>query len=169
MGTKLTIQQVLDQMSRWLTGLENKVIQLRNENSQKDEEIEELWTQIANSLGPSMMMGNESFMAMLKAFFEQKELKVQVPKPHDQEGDWKGFDTFKHEYETWLADWKVNNQGRTVTLIVGYMKGLTTQWYMINQKARELTEDPWVLTMDFWREVEMRFGDSNPNFTIQTK
>ena len=52
MGTKLNIQQVLEQIPRWLTGLENEVIQLRDENNWKDEEIKELWTQIANTLGP---------------------------------------------------------------------------------------------------------------------
>ena len=169
MRTELMIQQVLDQMSNRLTGLENEVIQLKNENNQKDEEIEELQTQITNALGPSMIMGNKSFMAMLKAFFEQKESKVHVPEPHNWEGDWEWFNTFQWECETWLTDQKVTNQGKAVTLIAGYMKGLAAQWYTINQKARELAEEPWVSTMDFWKEVEMRFGDANPNFTTRMK
>ena len=102
-----------------------------------------------------MTMGNKSFMAMFKAFFEQKESKVHVPKPHHWEGDRKGFDTFKQECKTWLADRRVTNQGKAVTLIMGYMKGLAAQWYTINQKARELAKEPWVLTTDFWKELQV--------------
>ena len=49
------------------------------------------------------------------------------------------------------------------------MKGLAAQWYTINQKARELTENPWVSKRTFWKEVEERFGDVDPNFMARTK
>ena len=84
MGTELTVQQVLDQMAGRLTGLENEVIRLRNENNRKDDQISKLRDQLA---GPSTTTGNETFMAMLKAFFETKETKVHVPELHDWEGD----------------------------------------------------------------------------------
>ena len=86
MGTKqspLTVEQVLDQMAGRLTGLENEVIWLWNENLQKDEQINELQDQLIGTAGPSTMTGTESFIAMLKAFFEQKESKVCIPEPHD--------------------------------------------------------------------------------------
>ena len=90
MGTEqspLTVEQVLDQMAGRLTKLENEVIRLRNENNRKDDQISELRDQLAGTTGPSMTMGAESFIATLKALFEQKESKVHVPEPHDWEGD----------------------------------------------------------------------------------
>ena len=131
MGTKLTVEQVLVEITNQITRLENEVIQLRNENWQNDDEIQEIKDQLINSQGPSTMMGNESFMATLKVFFEKKESKVRVPEPHNWEGDWKEFDTFKRECETWLTGQKVTDQGKAVTLT---MKGLATQWYTINQR-----------------------------------
>ena len=169
MEIESTVEQVLAEMMNQINGLDNEVIQLRNENQQKDEEICEIKDQLVNTSGPSMMTGNELFMATLKAFFEQKELKVQIPEPHNWEGDWKGLNTFKRECETWLADQKVTDQGKAVTLIVGYMKGLAAQWYMINQKARELAKEPRISMSDSWKEVKRRFRDSDPNFTAWTR
>ena len=40
---------------------------------------------------------------------------------------------------------------------------------MINDKARELADDPWKTMGQFWGEVKQRFGDSDPNFTTHTK
>ena len=165
MGTSLTVEQVLEQMARRLTRLENEVIQLRDENHRKDEQIEELKSQIGATADPSTTTGNATFMATLKAFFEQKELKVGIPEPHNWEGDRKGFKTFKRECKTWLNDQKVNDNTKAVTLITGHLKGVATQWYTINQKARELTEDPWITRRMFWKEVEERFGDADPSFT----
>ena len=111
------------------------------------------------------MTGNELFMATLKAFFEQKESKVRIHELHDWEGDQKGFETFKRECETWLADQKVKNPERSISLIMGYMKGSAAQWYTMNQKARELAKNHGVSKRTFWKEVKERFGDINPNFT----
>ena len=82
--TPATVEQVLEQLTGRLNGLENEVIRLRNENFRKDEQIQELQEQLAS---PSTTTGSESFIATLKAFFEQKESKVRVPEPHDWEGD----------------------------------------------------------------------------------
>ena len=163
MGTDLTVEQILEEMTARITGLENKVLRLRSEDRQKDNEIQQIRDQVGGTAG------NESFMAMLKAFFEQKELKLHVPELHDWEGDQKGFKTFKRECEAWLVDRKVKDPEKLITLVTGYMKGLATQWYTINQKARELAENPWVSKKTFWKEVKERFGDVNPNFTAQTK
>ena len=124
MGTGLTIEQALEQVNGWLTRLENEVIQLRNKNAWKDEQIDKLKEQLAaTGQGPSTTTGNESFMATLKAFFEQNESKVRIPKLHDWEGDRKGFKTFQRECETWLKDRKVQDEQKAVVLIAGYMKG----------------------------------------------
>ena len=143
---------------------------MRDENIRKDEQINELKEQLAaTGQGPSTTMDNNTFMAMLKAFFEQKESKVSVPEPHDWEGDRKGFETFRRECEMWLEDQKVQDEQKAIILIAGYMKGSATQWYTINTKARELAENPWILKRTFWREVKERFGESDPSFNAQMK
>ena len=58
------------------------------ENDRKDAEIEDLKKRIDEDQ-PTMegQEGGSSLMMTLKAFFNQKELKVRVPEPHDWEGD----------------------------------------------------------------------------------
>ena len=162
--TPATMEQVLEQLAGRLTGLENEVLRLRNENLRKDEQIHELQEQLVGTAGPSTTTGSESFIATLKAFFEQKESKVRVPEPHDWEGDRKGLETFKRECKTWLRDQKVKDEQKAIILVAGYMKGAAAQWFTINAKARELAENPWILKRQFWREVEERFGESDPSF-----
>ena len=123
-----------------------------------------------------MMEGQEgegsSLMMMLKAFFEQKESKVQVPEPHDWEGDRKGLDTFKRECETWIANRKITRYKdvpKVITMIAGWMKGSAAQWYTINQNSRELAQNPWNMCEEFWKELERRFRDSDPSFTAHMK
>ena len=69
----------------------------------------------------------------------------------------------------WLRDQKVEDEQKAIILVAGYMKGAVAQWYTINAKAQELAENPWLLKRQFWREVEERFGESDPSFNTQTK
>ena len=88
-------------MADHLNGLETEVIRLWTENDRKDTEIEDLEKRIDEDQPTTEgQEGGSSLMMMLKAFFDQKESKVRVPKPHDWEGDWKGLGTFKRECET---------------------------------------------------------------------
>ena len=175
MGTELTMQEILEQMANQLTGLKTKVVRLRMENDQKDAEIDDLKKRI-DKRHPTMEGEEEeekmSLMTTLKAFFEQKELKVQVPEPHDWEGDQKGLKTFKRECETWIADRRITRYQdvpKAIMMITGWMKGTVAQWYTINHKSREITGNQWVTREEFWEDLERRFGDSNPSFTTRTK
>ena len=69
----------------------------------------------------------------------------------------------------WLEDQKVVDEQKAIILITGYMKGVVAQWYTINAKARELAENPWILKRTFWRELEERFGESDPSFNARMK
>ena len=130
MGTNINLSEVLQAMTDHLGSLEIEIVQLWEENWEKDIRINKLRDQIVQD-GPSMTTGsNDTFMAMLKAFFDKKESRVKVPKPHNWEGDQKGFDTFKRECMTWLEDRNLvedDNIPKVITMVAGWMKGLATQ------------------------------------------
>ena len=175
MGTELTMQEILEQMANRLTGLETKVVRPQTENDRKDTEIEDLKKRIDEHHPTTEGEEEEertSLMMTLKAFFEQKESKVRVPEPHDWEGDRKGLKTFKRECETWIADRRITRYQdvpKAITMIAGWMKGTTAQWYTINHKSREIAGNQWVTREEFWDDLERRFRDSDPSFTARTK
>ena len=139
MGTEININDILERMANHLNGLENEVIRLRTENDQKDMEIDDLKKRIDEGLPTTEgTEGGTSLMTMLKAFFEQKESKVHVRKPHDWEGDRKGLSTFKRECKTWITDRKLTRYKdvpKVITMITRWMKGNAAQWYTINHSS----------------------------------
>ena len=170
MGTKITIEGTLAAMAERLQSLENEVIQLWSKNEEKTCQIKQL--QNPNPNNTSNLTTPNSFMTMLKAFFEQKENKVQVPKPHNWDSNKRALNTFIWESKTWLEDWKLtlpSNTAKAITMIAGYMKGPVAQWYTTATWIKEQEDSTWYTLELFWKGIKMRFGDADLSFMVRTK
>ena len=69
----------------------------------------------------------------------------------------------------WLDDKKEFGTERSITLIARFLVGTTSEWFTTVAEANAMTNEHWPTVEDFWKSLEARFGDANPELTVRAE